>query len=346
MTASRWFFGVVLCGGLAACGGSAADAGAAHDAPGCSSAPHCGSCQGCYDACICEGATSGSCVAKCATGSGGSGAGGGGGTGGSPTAAETVTIKTTPYTVEAGSEAYFCQNFANPFGKDVEVVSSESFMTPGSHHMFVFYAPGATDGPSEKCSGLEYEKTLHSAQTPQQLITYPPDVGASVPATDGLRILAHFLNTGQQAISAELTVVFKVVPAGTVKMQAAALFFNNFNVNVPPLGTGQATKTCSIPYDAQLITVVSHMHQFGTHFLAKESDGTVVYEGSAWDDPVPAVFDPPLLLPGGSSITYSCDYENTTTQTLTFGESAKTNEMCILSGQYFPAPNGKSIVCF
>ena len=49
--------------------------------------------------------------------------------------------------------------------------------------------------------------------------------------------------------------------------------------------------------------------------------------------------------PAGTSITFRCDYANTSSQRLSFGESALTNEMCIFSGQFHPAPAG-GITCF
>ena len=37
------------------------------------------------------------------------------------------------------------------------------------------------------------------------------------------------------------------------------------------------------------------------------------------------------------SITWSCSYYNDTGATLTFGDSAISNVMCIYLGQYYPA---------
>jgi hypothetical protein len=256
-----------------------------------------------------------------------------------------VTIETTPRTVAPGEEAFFCQNFANPFGKNVEVIESESFMTPGSHHMFVFYEPGASDGPVVDCSGLEFKRAVHAAQVPQAKITYPPGVGRVVDTSDGLRVAAHYLNTSGAVIDAKITVVFKVVPQGTVEHQAGALFFNNLAIWVQPNSTATISDTCTLSQDIKLINVVSHMHQYSTHFIATTSNGQKLYETSDWDEPESALFDPPLELSAGTQITYSCEYKNTTSTPLTFGESAKFNEMCILSGTYFPAPGGAAIGC-
>lgn len=256
-----------------------------------------------------------------------------------------VTIQTTPRTILPGEEAFLCQNFANPFGAAVDVVRSASKIV-GSHHMFVFFDAIAGNGPLEECSGLEYTKTLHAAQTPEQVTSYPPGVGVQVTTATGLRVLTHYLNTTKAPIEATVSVTFDFVSPDEIELQAAPLFFNNFSISVPPHDVGEASQTCDIPNDIHLVDLVSHMHRQGVHFVAKTDQGTVLYEGSEWDEPIPTQFDPPLVVPAGSKITYTCSYENPTSQWLDFGESANTNEMCILSGTYFPALLGKPLVCF
>jgi hypothetical protein len=46
----------------------------------------------------------------------------------------------------------------------------------------------------------------------------------------------------------------------------------------------------------------------------------------------------------GTAINWACTYQNGTGKALTFGEHAQTNEMCIFSGLYYPAPGGAGIV--
>jgi hypothetical protein len=50
------------------------------------------------------------------------------------------------------------------------------------------------------------------------------------------------------------------------------------------------------------------------------------------------VWGPPdfLTTKAGDSFSYSCSYKNTLSQTLTFGETAAHNEMCLAIGYYFP----------
>lgn len=256
-----------------------------------------------------------------------------------------VTIQTTPRTILPGEEAFLCQTFSNPFGETVGVIRSHSTIV-GSHHMFVFFDPIGGDGPLEECSGLEYTKTLHAAQTPDQVTSYPPGVGVQVTTATGLRVLTHYLNTTPAAIEATVSVTFDFVPLDQIELHAGPLFFNNFSISVPPQGPGQASQTCEVPHDIHVTDLVSHMHRQGVHFVATTDTGEVLYEGAEWDEPTPAKYDPPLFLPKGTQITYTCDYENPTSQWLDFGESASTNEMCILSGTYYPATLGKAFLCF
>jgi hypothetical protein len=238
--------------------------------------------------------------------------------------------------VPAGGEVYKCQNFQNTIGSDVAIVESDSFMSPGSHHMFVFHDPSFdTDtGTMADCSGTEFHDFLHSAQTPQQTVTYPATVGRKLASTEGLRILAHYLNSTSADLTAQVDVKFHYVPTSGVKYLASELFLNQALINVP---TGMSTQsaTYNTPWQANLLLSVSHMHKRGTNFLATTSTGVTLYQGKTWDEPQTNNYDPPLAIPSGTTITWACSYDNETGQALTFGESAATNEMCIFVGTYY-----------
>jgi len=280
------------------------------------------------------------------SGTGGASGSGTGGAGGAP-GTQTATIRTAPFTLGPGQEAFRCQNFANPFPEDVAVLTSESFMTAGSHHMFVFITDSNADsGTTSQCSGLEFGPYAHSAQTPQGVIRYPDGVGRRINRGSGLRVMMHYLNPGSQAYEAELTVNFHYVPANQIQHEAGSVFLNNIlGINVPPQSPGSASQTCTLGADAKIIGAVSHMHQYSTHFSATTSTGQTIYEGTDWDEPEARAFTPPLELSAGTRITWRCEYFNTETFPLRFGDSAVGNEMCILSGTYFPAPGGAGLNC-
>ena len=73
--------------------------------------------------------------------------------------------------------------------------------------------------------------------------------------------------------------------------------------------------------------------------------GTQVYTSTSWSDPPLTTFDPPLNVPAGGGFTFDCEWDNTTTSTVNFGESA-TDEMCFFWVYDYPANPSGAQVCF
>jgi hypothetical protein len=251
-----------------------------------------------------------------------------------------ATIQTVDIPVPAGAELVKCQNFQNPIGQDVALLETDSTMV-SSHHMFVFHDTSfnANTNSVSDCSGIEFHDLLHMAQTPTQVIQYPPDVGRSLKANEGLRVLIHLLNPTAQALTAHVTFNMQYVPPDAVQSLAVALFLNNAVLSVPP-GVSTQSRTFTVPADIKVMLAVSHMHSRATNFLAQTNTGTVIYKGTSWNEPTPTRFNPDLGISAGTIITWACTYDNMTGTTLTFGESANTNEMCILAGAAYPATPG------
>jgi hypothetical protein len=260
-----------------------------------------------------------------------------GGTGGQPAA---LTITLDSFTVPPGGEVYKCQNFANPFGADVEISKFESHMTPGSHHLLLFYKQGATNGALQDCSGLEFAATPYSTQLPDDELTFPDSVAALIPAADGFRVQSHYLNTTGSPITAHVEVTLHPAAPGTVTQHAGILFVVDTQIDVPPQSTKVVSHDCNLPVDMNLMKAASHMHQHGTNFLATAA-GSTLYQTSTWNDPMPAQFDPPKQLHAGDPLHFECTFKNNGNTTLTFGESAATNEMCIFVGAFYPVPAGQ-----
>ncbi len=263
-----------------------------------------------------------------------------------PPGAQRLIVTLDEFELASGGEAYKCQNFKNPLGRDVAILQSQSLMSSGSHHLAAFRIEENAEGPLEDCSGLEFHATIHAAQTPRAVTTYPAGVGAYLKGSDGVRLNAHYFNLSKQSIVAKVTVAIDYVEADQVTHKAAQIHLNDGTVKVPP-GRGSAGGTLTIPADVgdiHIVSLQSHMHRRGVHFVASTADRDKLYETTSWHEPPVQSFDPAIRLAAGSSITWRCEIQNETTQTLTFGESADTNEMCVLTGYYYPAPEGRGLV--
>lgn len=289
--------------------------------------------------------------------SAGGGGGGTGGTGGSTAtgststsstgtttpSGETVTLVMDSFDIAPGEEVYKCQNFANPFGGDVDVSVFESHMTAGSHHLLLFYKPVAQDGPLQDCSGLEFAATPYSTQLPDDSVAFPPGVAATIPEGTGLRLQSHYLNTTASTVTAHVEMTFHLAAPGTVKDRAAVMFIVQPNINIPPNTTQDVEYDCTVPLDMSVLKTASHMHKHGTKFTSTVG-GLPFYETDTWDEPKPALFDPPMELHAGDPLHFACTFQNNSPDTLTFGESAQSNEMCILVASFFPAPFGQPTI--
>ncbi|HZS35650.1 MAG TPA: hypothetical protein VFF06_02425 [Polyangia bacterium] len=282
--------------------------------------------------------------AACSSGNGiqGNGDGGGGGDLGQIQQGDTVTLTLDPFTVQAGGEVFKYQDFVNPFGGvDTEVSAWESHMSTGSHHLLVFYQTVTSNQPLVDGNGLMFGPTPYGAQQPDLTITYPDGVAALVPGNQGIRIQAHYLNASPNTINPTVKVVFHIAKAGTVTQHAGVFFMLNPDVTTAPMSTRTVTKSCPIPFAANLIYATGHMHQHATDFTAT-TNGTMFYQTSDWSQAPTRTLSPPLQVTAGQMLTWSCTFDNQTSSTLIFGESAQTNEMCILSGQYYPVPAGSN----
>ena len=61
--------------------------------------------------------------------------------------------------------------------------------------------------------------------------------------------------------------------------------------------------------------------------------------GTDWEHPGIGYWTAPdfLTMKSGDSFTYGCSYQNDDDVTVTVGETAASNEMCMAVGYYFPA---------
>jgi hypothetical protein len=113
------------------------------------------------------------------------------------------------------------------------------------------------------------------------------------------------------------------------------------------------TRSCPIAQDMDLALLWSHMHSRGVDFVATTDDPVAsarigaLYQTTSWSEPQPRAFpyEPPVTLHAGSTITYSCTYDNPSDQTFVQGQSAATNEMCILHGMYWPRQDAATELC-
>jgi hypothetical protein len=251
----------------------------------------------------------------------------------------TVTLQVQSFDIQPGGETFKCQNFDNPFGgQDTAVQRIVTDMSPGSHHLHLYNLTEGTSRTLEDCSPNDFHALIHAAGQPHQETDYPAGMATKIRGATGLRIQLHYINTTTSMKTVNAAIKLSPVDPSTVTKWVAQLYFNRVVLSVPP-GAGQVVQTnCSVPAAYGAIALIgggSHMHSRGVHFVATTSTGTSLIDTTQWDEPPLATYDPPVMMNPGDSITWTCTYNNDTGQTLTFGPSALTNEMCIYLARYY-----------
>jgi hypothetical protein len=270
-----------------------------------------------------------------------------------------VTLTMDSFTVKANTEVYMCQQFGNPFGHDVDLTKMVGTMSAGSHHFFLFNMSAATGrntvSPLGACpgAGLEFHPFPFLSQTPgAYTVEYGAGMGYPLVGTNGLMMNVHYLNTSGSDVTPEVSITIYPAKAGTVTTHVGTIFLNNISISVPPTPESNpinisSSNTPIVDEDYTIFTNWSHMHQYAIDFTASTPAGQF-YEETDWSEPplitagsgAQGTHTSPMLpmnVKSGTSISWNCKYYNPTNTTMTFGDSALTQNMCIYLGQYYPA---------
>jgi hypothetical protein len=237
------------------------------------------------------------------------------------------------------------------------VKSWQSSMTPGSHHMILYFTstadmPDGTLDPSGNCGGANLNNLAvwtYLSQTPENESDMPSDdgaglpVGMPIPAGQAAAMQLHYLNATDNPLPVHAVLNANGYPTGTTYTQAAAYVTYNTKIDIPP-GPGTMASvngTCAVPSGSKFFTMSTHSH--------KQSVQTQVMDGSAmvqtstdWEHPAATAWTAsPFFSFASGALTYSCNYLNETTNEIKTGPSAQTDEMCMALGYFFPATASK-----
>jgi hypothetical protein len=120
-------------------------------------------------------------------------------------------------------------------------------------------------------------------------------------------------------------------------------FYDPF-IHVPARGKATAKMSCTIKKDITLLSAAAHMHARGTAFRAYLGTAEAPFYTTG-DGLHPTFFVGWQPIQKGTTVRFECDFENKDDHDVTQGLSATANEMCMLSGFYFPAMDPKDEIC-
>jgi hypothetical protein len=169
----------------------------------------------------------------------------------------------------------------------------------------------------------------------------PEGVAYRVEAGRQLMVQTHWINTTTQPIDGQAAFNLRV-QAPSEDVELAQLFtWTSTNINVPAGETGSTRTDCVMQQEMKFYRLGGHAHEHGSRVTMTHTPAAAepnVFYDEEWVDYY--TFDPPrvdfardeaMVVRVGDTLSIDCEYDNTTTEDLTF-----PLEMCTGFGFYFP----------
>ena len=275
-----------------------------------------------------------------------------------------LQLSTPTFSVPAGTEVQHCYYFKLPSDVDLEVVHFQIKYLAGSHHMNLFQSDGDVPDHDEECFGPVdfssatnphgYDLIVGSQQSDLDW-TLPEGVAFKLKAHRQILLQTHYVNATTQATPANVGKVrinLETAPdPSKITAHMGTMFANNVNIKIPPHESRSFSTTCDLPAAAQIAALTGHFHSRGRTFSVNVApDGSdptdEIYRSRAWSEPPFTVLPEPRTVPANGGLFYTCDYQNDTDQTITFGPHVETQEHCNLFAYFYPWEEDHARYCF
>lgn len=273
----------------------------------------------------------------------------------------TYTVEFPATTIAPGAEDTQC--VVKRLGNDeqIRVHQIHNVLPTGSHHLIVYRTADTeeklTPYPCEPfVDALDPAKgsTVMVTQKHDETLTLPDGVGFTMPPGQMVRLEMHYINPTSAPLDVSATSTFVTMPAKQYKDEADFLFIGSPDIDIPAHSKAKLGPVFfGLPddlKDAKFFGITGHTHQWGTNVTVQAADtkdgpDKQVYDvpGWLWSEPETVVHDPPFTVPQGGGFRFTCDYNNTGSKHVGFGESAN-DEMCFFWAYYYPSQG--AYVCF
>lgn len=267
----------------------------------------------------------------------------------------TIQVDFQEQLIHPGRDKQYCQ-YLDVLDDDMYIRAFHSYQGTHGHHLILFTALVQEDaGTVVDCSTGEDMVRFRPVVSNERFgyEQFPPGFAVHVQKGQQLVLQQHYVNTTEHTLRVRDVVQIDPLPASEVTTLVGFLGLSDITFKFPPSPDEQSMVfDCRIPYDANLLVLGPHMHEWGVRFKTEMGPKTGpmdtlidVPQWSADQRDLPKIskfpVDSPMPMRGGEVIRTTCVFKNTTKHALEFPE-----EMCATFGYFWPAHEGnEQFVC-
>ncbi len=273
---------------------------------------------------------------------------------------QSFTVQFGPIQVPPNTENTQC--IVVPLGNvgSIHVGQIHDLLGTASHHMILYkVAAQATQATPFDCQPFQGAldpsagNPLIISQKKDDTLTLPQDVAFTLDPNQMVRLEMHYINANPtDTVTLVTTSTLTTIPDADYKYDASFLFIGDPEISIPAQSqytTGSQYFALPSQYDSSnFFAITGHEHHLGTEVqiwsaTGSTDPGSLIYTSTSWSDPPVTTFSPALHIPSGGGFKFQCNWDNTTSATVSFGESAN-DEMCFFWAYYWPSQGAS--VCF
>lgn len=254
------------------------------------------------------------------------------------TSNEGTALFTEIMTVPPGGDIMYC-SYTSFIAKDrMYLHDTKGVQSRFGHHVIMQYTSTPQPVGTHECAAgsLESQQSqIIGGVGEGSQVTYPSNVVSEIPSGAQLIINHHWINTSDEPVQVQAEMVTVPPPAGQTDLVVARSFIvQSTAFKIAPHDAGEASVHCDLDRDVQLISMLGHEHEWGTHVKAERmgSEPDVMfdhaYEPSMALHPMVRYFplDAPYRMKAGDAVRLACNWDNDTDAPLMF-----PGEMCVLA---------------
>jgi hypothetical protein len=246
---------------------------------------------------------------------------------------------------------------------EIKVHQLHNVLSASSHHLIVYKDDSDTTEQTTPVPCQPFSGALNTTgkifpmmitQKHDDRLTLPHNVAYTLAPHQMIKIEMHYLNAGESPADATANVTFSAADPAAITDEANILFIGSPDISLEPnkmaevhefFNPGRAQLDLS---KAKFFAITGHTHKLGLSVEVGIADQptdppTPVYAPTTflWNEPETTTHNPEFMVDPAGGFDFTCRYYNSTSDTVTFGESAD-DEMCFFWAYYYPS-NGSHV---